>query len=112
MTGQEIRDGLLESDPFELTLPIALLDARFTIRVHDARVRMRFTEDGFAEGVMGGGIEIDELIAIVMTLNIPPGMMETVASVLRMFADLDKEGDACTQLSAALPFRATTAFYF
>ena len=55
-----IRDGVIEAGPFELALPVTALDARFTLNLHNARVRLTLGKDRSMRGVMGMGADEHE----------------------------------------------------
>lgn len=105
-----IRNGVIEAGPFELALPVTALDARFTLNLHNARVRLELGKDRSMHGVMGGGISVAELSETVGTLTIPSGQMSAVRGILRTIADLDRVGTRCNQFSAAITFDARGAF--
>ncbi len=106
-----VRDGVIEAGPFELTLPVSILDARFTLNVHDARVRLRLSEEGNVEGVIGGGLVAEEIAMIAGGLNIQTSVYEVATRAVRANTDLapNAEGN-CTQISAAFTFTARPAF--
>jgi hypothetical protein len=102
--------GELETDAADIVLPISILDARFTLNIRDGRVRIiRVTEDRI-EGVIAGGIDIEEIFAVVATLNIPSDLMATAEALIRNNADLALVDGACSQLSAVLVFTAVPGF--
>ncbi len=106
-----VRNGVLEAGPFTLAVPIAILDARFTLNLYRARVRGRLEEDGSIRGVFGGGISLVEFHATIRTLTVSQGQMATFINATSLFADLDVGEDGrCRQLSAALNFTARPAF--
>lgn len=106
-----VRDGVLEAGPFELTLPVSILDARFTLNVHNARVRMRLSEEGGVEGVIGGGLVAEEIAMIAGGLNIQTSVYEVASRAVRANTDLAPDADGtCTQISAAFTFTARPAF--
>lgn len=106
-----VTDGVLEAGPFTLPLPIAVLDASFTLNLYSTRVRARLTDDGGMDGLIGGGIARDEFLEHVHTFNIPMSLMTAVESALTLFADLDRNASGqCAQVSAALRFSARSAF--
>lgn len=106
-----IRNRVLETDPVTLPLPVTILDARFTLPFYGARMRLRFDEEGNATGLIGGGISVNEFIMIASTFNIPMSLKDSVASALRLFADLERDSmGKCQRLSGALDVRARHAF--
>jgi hypothetical protein len=111
--GARIVDGVLEVGPAPVALPVQILDARFTLHVEDAQVRLERQDDGSWRGALGGGISVDEMIQVAMGLNIPSDLMGAVQLVLRTNADLarDAEGD-CQQISATLLVDGVPAYLY
>lgn len=108
--GAVLRDGVLETGPFELSLPVSILDARFVLDLHRARVRVRILEDGSLSGVFAGGISNQQIIEVASGLNIPSDLMETVGRFVQLIADLEPVDGRCTQFSGSLVFRAAPGF--
>lgn len=106
-----LRDGVFEAGPFELSLPVAVFDARFTLNVHGTHVRVRLTDESTLEGVIGGGLVGEEIAMVVNGLNVPESTREIASATVRRNTDLapDSSGD-CQQISAAFTFQARPAF--
>lgn len=111
--GARLVDGVLEVGPASMALPVQILDARFTLDVEDARVRLERQDDGSWQGALGGGISVEQMIQVAQGLNIPSDLMGAVMLVLRTNADLarDESGD-CQQISATLLVDGVTAFLY
>lgn len=111
--GATLTDGVLELGPAPVALPVQILDARFTLHVEDSRIRLVRADDGTWQGVLGGGISVDEMIMVAQGLTIPSDLMGAVMLVLRTYADLarDAEGD-CQAISATLAVDGVTAFLY
>lgn len=106
-----LREGVLEAGPFTLALPVAVLDARFVLTLNAARIRLRWRDDDTFEGIIGGGIAADELIAVVQTLGIPPELRSLVAQLIRGITDLDPSAEGnCRRFSGAIAFEGRNAF--
>lgn len=108
--GAVLRDGVLETGPFELSLPVSILDARFILDLHGARVRVRIHEDGSLSGVFSGGISNQQIVEVASGLNIPSDLMEMVGTFVQLIADLEPVEGRCTQFSGSLVFRAAPGF--
>lgn len=109
--GAVLRDGVLETGPFEARLPVSILDAIFTIDFHDTRIRVQLNDDGSMDGVIAGGIGLDQIGEIAAGLNIPSDLMGMVATFGALIADLaPNEEGRCTQFSTSIEFRATYGF--
>lgn len=108
-----IEGGVLTAGPFELAIPIAIFDVAFTIHIHDARLRVTVdAEDGtLKQGVLGGGIVPDEVIAGVEQGAGVKQYSSLLSVVLKQSADLapDAEG-TCQQVSSAFQISAVEAF--
>lgn len=105
-----IIDGRLETEPADIVLPISILDARFTLNVRGGRVRILRVSEDRVEGVIAGGIDLEEIFGVVATLNIPSDLMATAQALIRTNADLAPVDGACSQLSAVLVFTAVPGF--
>jgi hypothetical protein len=112
-TNGKIEDGVLTIGPFELAVPIAIFDVAFTVHVHDALFQLRtFAEDGVVkEGLLGGGVEPQEILDGVSVGAGVPQYIPVLTIVLKQSSDLEPdEGGTCQQLSAALKVTAVEAF--
>jgi len=105
-----LTNGVVEAGPFTLPLPLAVLDARLVLNLYSARFRGRMREDGGMEGIIGGGMSVEEFSMEVSRLTIPSGQMSAINTALRVFADLAPESGRCTQVSAGITFDARAAF--
>ena len=111
VTGR-IDNGVITAGPFELALPVRILDAKFTLHAHHAYVRSTVDGDGNMSGIFGGGIEVQELLDQVETLNIGANLQKVLPGLLMNTADLAKNPDTgdCMQLSTVMVFTAKPAF--
>lgn len=106
-----LRNGVVEAGPFFLPLPFAALDARFTIPLSNARVRLRLKDDDTFDGVIGGAIPATEIITISRGLTIGGDLMSLVQRLVNSLVDLDPDADGnCRSISAAIAFDARPAF--
>jgi hypothetical protein len=102
--------GRIEPMPADLSLPVSILDARFTLDVRDAHLRLTYVGNDAIEGIVAGGIEVEQILAVVVTLNIPDDLMAMAELLIRSYADLVPMGRDCGQISAVLTFRAIPGF--
>lgn len=114
--GGTIRNGILTIGPGDIDLPVRVLDANFTLRIHSTQVKMvvESVDDGRGlalSGFVGGGIVVEELAKVIESFNIGESVKGAVVPLLKGRADLamDAEGD-CRQISAALRFETTPSF--
>jgi hypothetical protein len=112
-TGGRIENGVFSIGPFPLRIPIAIFDVSFTIYVRDALVRFKIDEDGNVEGLLGGGISIDEVADGVKDGAGVARLIPQIKLVGSVSADLgrDPATEKCTLVSAALAFKARPAFF-
>jgi len=103
---------VFEIGPFDLYIPIAIFDVAFTMHMRQARVRFTLDEHGDAEGLIGGGISIDEIAEGVKNGAGVADIVEQIRFLGKAASDLgyDPEPSVCTLLSAALTFKARPAF--
>ncbi len=102
-TTGRITNGVLEITPVDLPLPIAILDAQFIMNFYGAHLRLKLNNDGDSNGIIGGGISLNEFRASVAMFNIPNNLRTTVNSALLLFADLDRDSmNKCQKISGAL----------
>ena len=109
--GGKISKGTFTIGPFPLRIPIAIFDVSFTMYLRDALVRFTLDEDGNAEGVLGGGVSIEEIAEGVKGGAGVARLIPQIKLIGRAAADLgrDEEG-TCQLVSAALSFKAKPAF--
>jgi len=112
--GARLVDGVVDVGPAPITLPVAILDARFTLHIRAGYMHIERHEDGTWSGRLGGGISIEEMVSIAQGLNIRPELMSTVMALLTSHADLrsDPEARSCDEISATLLFESVTAFVY
>lgn len=111
-----IVDGVLEAGPFDAIIPMAFFDVFFDLDLHGARLRAEQNDDGSWSGMIGGGVEAETLINVAREADMRQEIQVTAAimAILPGYLDLgyDPETRRCTQISAALQFRATSAFLY
>jgi hypothetical protein len=106
-----IKNRQVEIGPATIPFPVAILDAQLTVRFYSGRLRLMLAEDGSMEGLVGGGIDRDELMERVRGLTIRENLMTTIEGALGLFADLaPNDTGVCTQMSAAVRLSVRSAF--
>lgn len=110
-----IEDGVLYAGPFEAIIPLKFFQVYVNMRMHGAYVRAEVTPDGgLTNGVMGGGIEVEQVMDVVRQAAENDGTAQALLGAapfaLAGLADLDNDGRICRQASAALVFEAEPAF--
>ncbi|MCA9565386.1 MAG: hypothetical protein KC561_17935, partial [Myxococcales bacterium] len=101
-----------EVGPFDFRIPVRMFfyDAYVTPTV--ATLRIDLQEDGVIRGIIGGGVPIQEIIAIT-DIDGTGTVGDLIDDLSRRNADLapDANGD-CTQISATIQFDAAPAYFF
>ncbi|MCA9634202.1 MAG: hypothetical protein KC766_41440 [Myxococcales bacterium] len=111
-----VRDGKLYAHADEAWLPVRVLDADFNLHVRGAQLEFDLTREPrvggvFVEGLVSGGINVDDFKEIVAGLNIGSDLQKLATSVIGGTADLAPDADGvCQEVSAALKFRASPAY--
>ncbi len=108
-----VKDGVLEAGPFEFELPVFVFDFEFELTVSRARLRIEFEDGEPARGVLGGSVELQNMLDIVDNIEGGqrlPGIVRTIGA---RYADLDpdEEGD-CRALSTTIGFELAGAFLY
>ncbi len=108
--GVQIVDGEVDAGPVEFQLPIDILDADFTLRVRDGRMRFRIGDDGSFEGIAGGAISVSELRADLENTG-GNADVQLVAPFFETNADLAPDADGeCDLFSVAIGVSGAQAF--
>jgi hypothetical protein len=106
-----IDGGVLTAGPMEIAIPLKIFDVSFTLHVHGARFRYTIDEEGQIDGIFGGGIDTEELIAGVSQGAGVERILGGIRLALNASADLAPDADGkCHQLSSTIHFTATPAF--
>jgi len=98
------------ADNIALSVPFDPDQPPVTLNIRNARVEFRGSASGLMSGLIGGQLNIDELIAIaLMLMPTLPEML--IRSTLESSADLGMTapGEPCEAISVALLFTATAA---
>lgn len=111
-----IEDGMLRGGPGDAYLPVRVLDANFDLFVRSSHAEIALSpepEGGgvVLEGLVAGGIGVEDFKEIVKGLNIGSDIQRAATQLIGGIADLapDEEG-FCQQVSAGLRFRTAPAF--
>jgi hypothetical protein len=110
--GARIENGVLETGPFVLAVPLALFDVAFTLHLHEARFRFSIDEEGMMQGHLGGGVVPQEILDGASQGAGTEDLIPQIRVVLESSADLalDEETGKCQEVSSALQFKAAPAF--
>lgn len=111
--GSAVVDGVLESGPFTMALPMVVDDIELLITVRDMYLRGGVDEDGVLRGIFAGSIVLDELNAFIDRIDEGSPLFAAMRSVLGANADLDPDEDGrCRRISIAVGVEAVPAFFF
>jgi len=108
-----LEQGSVGGRPVTATLPVQVLDAALEFRLLEGGLRVDQLEDGHARGVLAGGLDIAEVLAIARRQNVADEVGDLLESLLGVVADLapNAEGE-CTQLSVTFEYTATPVYLF
>ena len=86
---------------------------RRALALIDGAFRVELEEDGSMHGYFGGGVLVDEILAIAANDGVDDGLYDLMESLLGVAADLapDENGE-CSQISVTLEFDAVSAYFF
>lgn len=111
-----IEDGVVHAGPFDTTIPIAILQVFFDLRVGNAILRAEIHDDLSVTAMMAGAIENDQILDVARMAEEMQMQQLTplLRPALRGLADLhpDPVTGLCDQLSATLLVDGTPAFLF
>jgi len=111
--GATIRGGVLEAGPFDIALPVVILNADFVLDISDAYLRAEIDPETLdLHGFIGGGVTQTQLLDVVgRTEGVPQSVVEQARVLLGTYADLAPDASgACQQFSAVIEFRASVGF--
>lgn len=98
--------------PFDLELPVRVLDANFNLAVHGARIKLVFAEDGSFTGILGGRVKEEDILADFKDLAIGADLKKRLPGLLDLITDQDYDPNTgkCAGFSVALSVEARPAF--
>ena len=105
-----IKDGELTAGPVEFQVPIDILAEFFIVKVRSGKIRLTIEPDGSATGILGGVINVSEVLEEGYQTNAEPEF-RLVAPIFYGNTDmLPNEEGGCDGISTAFRFQATTGF--
>lgn len=108
-------DGVYQSAPFRLRLPIIVFSLLYVVDLPSAILRFAYNSDGtISQGLIAGGIPVTQLITILQQASEFGGDFEGLfGDALRSSGDLERDPNGnCTATSMAVGFDAVPAFTF
>jgi hypothetical protein len=110
---QQLVDGVASGRPFQLDLPVQVLNASLEFQLRDGAMRLDLTEDGDASGIFAGGLNTADLIAVAGEEGIDESVVNVLSGLLDNVADLDPdESGQCQAISVTLGFHATPVYIY
>lgn len=95
--------------PVNLVVPLEQ-GVRFEITLRDSVMAFDVVDDALVRGVLGGSIDIEEMVAVVVLAGGDALPVDLVRSTLLSVADLEPDSEgACQSLSAAFEFSGVAA---
>lgn len=116
VTRGRIEDGVLHASGFDVEFPVAVFNVFFDLKLNDAQIRATRNDAGGWDGMIGGGITIEQILTVTRMADDMQEIQITpiLELVLPTMSDLDRdpETNRCNQLSAGMVFTSTPAFTF
>jgi len=112
VTKATLKNGVLSTGPFPLSVPIAIFDVAFTIHMEQARLRFSIDEEGKTQGYLGGAMLPQEILDGVAEGAGVAQYLPAIKVAMEANTDMayDEETGKCGRLSGALAFTGTPAF--
>ncbi len=110
--GLAIEGGHLVVGPVDVQLPLFVFDVFIDITARNSLLEFYLNPDGSAEGVLSGGVDVEEIAAIAEGRNDIGALETAIPLAVRAAADVRDEDGRCSRISVGLEFGATNAFLF
>lgn len=108
--GASIKDGEIQVGPVEFQFPVDILAEFFLISISQGQLRIRFNEDGSAEGLLGGVIDVQSFLEAGYQTNAAHEFRIVTPLVMRNTDMMRNAEGTCEGISIAVKFSATTGF--
>lgn len=108
-------NGIMETQPFDLDLPVQVFGKDYTLEARGTHVRFRIVDgERIANGILAAGITISSVLAIAKKGAEDQGdILPIVTNLVDGNGDLYPDADGnCQQMSAGLQFTGVSAFFF
>lgn len=103
--------GVLEARGADIHLPLQVLNAVFDLAIMDAAIRLSVDPEGHARGILGGGLDVAELLGSLTSQGVADEVLELVSPVLEGARDLAPDEDGvCTRMSTTIAVEAVETF--
>ena len=110
-----IEDGVLRAGPFDVSIPVAILQVFFQLEVRDAMIEARIEPDGSLIGMIGGAVPNEKILDVARTADRMQAtqIADLLEPALRGLADMEPdERGRCSAVSATMLFEGTPAFLY
>lgn len=110
-----LKDGVLETPPFDIVLPVQVFGKDYALDARGAHVRFHIVDgERIDHGSLGAGITLQSIRAIALKAAEGEGdILEIVENLVAGNGDLEPDASgACTQMSAGLQFTGVSAYFF
>lgn len=110
VTGVSLVDGVVTGGPFEMDLPIQVLDFNSIFSMSQGQLRVEWHDDGTVTGEFGGAIPIAQILEIT---NYAIDFGDLLEELLYLAADLDPdENGDCQSISLTFTFEGRSAYFY
>ena len=108
--GVSIKDREIQVGPVAFEFPVDILAEFFLISIKQGQLRIRFNEDGSAEGLIGGVIDVQSFLEAGYQTNAEREFRVVTPLVMRSTDMMLNDEGECEGISIAIKFSATTGF--
>lgn len=113
MPEQALVAGAAEGRPFNVDLPVQVLDAALEFELDDGAMRAELQEDGRLVGTFAGALDTAALIHFAATENVADEVLSLLEGAMSLAADLEPDAQGtCAALSMTFEFTATPVYIF
>lgn len=109
--GGKIVNGKLEAGPATIPLSLPIGSAAIDLNIQDGRLEATFDGDRLTDGLIGGVLDIEELIASVEAIEEYESLGVTLRPILKKFADMNAAGEKneCSAVSLGIQYETQMA---
>lgn len=109
--GGKITNGKLEAGPATIPLSLPVGSSEIELNIQDGRLTATFDGDRLKDGLIGGVLDIEELVASVEAIEDYATLGTTLRPILKKFADMNAAGDdnLCSAVSLGIEYETVVA---
>lgn len=108
--GATLANGVVGGGPFEMDLPIQVLDFNSIFSLSQGQMRIEWHDDGTVSGEFGGAIPLAQILEIT---NYAIDFGDLLEDLLNLAADMDPDASGdCQSISLTFTFEGRTAFFY